>query len=319
MKKKKLSEKQTKMMQRKRKESRCKFSEIKRGQVIIHRGKHVVCQVDSKNYDVFFNKAFTLNVGDFISFGLETKNSKGQLIELEDRRNLLYRHSMHGQRKELAANIDCAFVMLACQPEFYPEVLSQYYTILAMQGIPCCFILNKIDLVSQGEIPYKERFEYFLETDLAQTLAISCYNDKDLAKAKELMSGKTSLVLGPSGAGKSSFVQKITENANIKIGELSEAGVGCHTTSVTKMYHVGEETRLIDSPGIRQMSVDVLTLEELKKGFPEFKNYGCRYRNCDHIQTDGCQVKEDEMMGQHFRYQDYCFLYQKFVVKNKDG
>ena len=318
MKKKKLSKKQTRTMLDSRSHRGKKFDQVKEGQVIIHRGKHVVCLANEENYKVFFNKAFIPNVGDKVRFGL-TGTNQGQLLEIYDRENLLYRENLSGDRKELAVNIDLAFVMLACEPKFYPEVLSQYYSILTLQGIKCCFILNKVDICQEGLYPHQERFEYFKESQLAQSHYLSCYKGQGLDAILDVMKGKTTIVIGPSGAGKSSFVQKITDNANIKVGQLSDTGYGCHTTSVTTMYQLQGDTFLIDSPGIRQMSLESMTLKDLQVGFSDLNHLGCRFRDCDHLNSPGCKVKEDLELVEHFRYKDYCFLYNKFVMKQKDG
>ena len=315
MKKKKLSMKQTRQMTQSRAQRDRKFDEVQEGIVVIHRGKHVVCDTGDGRYIVLFNKAFCLNVGDKVRFGL-LDTSKGQLLEIYDRQNLLYRENLSGDRKELAANIDRAFVMLACQPEFYPEVLSQYYTILSIQGVKCCFLLNKIDLCQNEQYPYYERFKYFDEQGLAASYFVSCKQKQGVKKVLSLMEHKTSIIMGPSGAGKSSLVRSLTSEENIKVGSLSESGHGCHTTSVTTMYFLDDgQTRLIDSPGIRQISLENLTLSQLQKGFPDFEDLGCRFRDCDHLNSPGCKVKEQLELVEHFRYKDYCFLYNKFVTR----
>lgn len=318
MKKKKLSMKQTRQMAQSRAKRDQKFDTVKEGIVIIHRGRNVVCDTGDGQYDVLFNKAFSLNVGDKIRFGL-TDSSKGQLLEVYERDNLLYRENLSGDRKELAANIDRAFVMLACEPAFYPEVLSQYFTILSIQGIKCCFLLNKTDLCQDNRYPHQERFEYFDAQGLAPSYFVSCQDKKGVDQILSLMDQKTSIIIGPSGAGKSSLVRSLTSEQNIRVGALSESGHGCHTTSVTTMYFLEQKTRLIDSPGIRQISLDSLKLEQLKKGFPDLEGLGCRFRDCDHLNSPGCKVKEQLELVEHFRYKDYCFLYNKFVMKQKDG
>lgn len=310
MKKKKLSLRQQSTMQRSRQSRASQFDRVLEGRVVVHRSWHLVCQSKEGQYVVYFNKAFSPNVGDWVRYGLDN-NSHGQLLEICPRQNILYRDNAHSQRKELAANIDLAFIMLACKPTFYPEVLSQYLTILSIQKVPCCFLLNKIDLCQDGHYPHIERFKYFAQHDLADYILISCQTGLNLDKALKKIQDKVAIVIGPSGSGKSSFVKKLTDNSKIKIGDLSETGVGSHTTSVTEFYSLNENTHLIDSPGIRQMSLVSMTVQELQAGFPDFSAYNCRFRNCDHRQTAGCAVKEH--LQEHFRYHDYCALWEKFV------
>lgn len=314
MKKKKLSQKQKQQMSSSRLKRAEKFQCVKRGRVIIHQGKTLQCLTETKEiYKVFFNKAFVPNVGDVIRFGL-LENGQGQIVEIEKRKNLLYRDTLTGLRKELAANIDTAFVMLACRPEFYPEVLSQYLTLLTLQKISCCFLLNKTDLISGNRYPYQERFDYMEQRGLAQVFYTSCLNKSGIESLEQLLHGKTSIIIGPSGVGKSSLVKAITEKTDIKIGGLSEAGFGRHTTSVTRMYALEqEETFLIDAPGIRQLALETISKDDLHLGFPDLKEFSCRFSDCDHLTSDGCAIKDHSTNKTHFRYQDYCFLYNKFI------
>jgi ribosome biogenesis GTPase len=314
MKKKKLSIKQKEQMSTSRLKRADNFSCVKEGVIIVHQGKTLQCLTQNgQNYKIFFNKAFTPNVGDKIRFGV-LNEGQGQIIEIKKRKNLLYRETLSGLRKELAANIDRAFVMLAVEPSFYPEVLSQYLTLLNIQNIQCCFLLNKTDLVKEGAYPYQERFDYFEKKGLAKVFYTSCLKKSGIERIQELLFEKTSIFIGPSGVGKSSLVKAITDQAEIVIGDLSEAGFGRHTTSVTRMYSLSQEkTFLIDAPGIRQLALEKITKQELHLGFPDLKEFSCRFKDCDHLTSLGCAIKEDSINKTHFRYHDYCFLYNKFI------
>ena len=105
-------------------------------------------------------------------------------------------------------------------------------------------------------------------------------------------------------------------NHEIRVGDLSSSAKGQHTTSVTQLYHISSTTSLIDSPGIRQLAMEGLTLQELLTGFKDFSDQGCRFKDCDHVDSKGCAVFDalkQNIIPQH-RYDDYLYLRKKFLA-----
>lgn len=94
--------------------------------------------------------------------------------------------------------------------------------------------------------------------------------------------------------GKSSLISALLPQQAIRIGDLSDAAMkGRHTTTTARLYHLGGG-ELIDSPGIREFSLEHLDTASTAAGFVEFKSYlgQCRFRDCEHRDEPGCAVRE---------------------------
>jgi ribosome biogenesis GTPase len=313
MKNKKLTLQQQKNMVKARSHRTAAYDRSVEALVIAHRGKTIECLYDRRMISVQCSRTFDLVVGDVILLGLGS-GVDPEILEMKPRNNSLYRIARDGHKKSLAANIDLACVVLARTPEPWTEIIAQYYTHLKILNIDCCFLINKID---QGlpNSAIQDRLTYFQEMMNVSLLKTSSYTGEGLNELEQMLQDKKSIIIGPSGVGKSSLLEKIL-HTHIKTGKLSNSEHGCHTTSVSQLYVINENTQVIDSPGIRQLSMESLSQQDLLKGFEDFKLAGCRFKDCDHIDSKGCRLKEaidDQKISNH-RYEDYLYLRKKFVT-----
>ena len=97
--------------------------------------------------------------------------------------------------------------------------------------------------------------------------------------------------MGQSGVGKSKLIQSLSnEQIQTKSLELGVVGKGVHTTSWTE-FHVLDNLNLIDSPGIRFLSLNDITKEELLPLMPDLEELSrnCKFHNCQHEEkSKGC-------------------------------
>jgi ribosome biogenesis GTPase len=58
------------------------------------------------------------------------------------------------------------------------------------------------------------------------------------------------------------------------------------------MYHIDEETSIIDSPGFQEFGLHHLTEGMLERAFPEFAPHlgKCKFYNCHHINEPECAI-----------------------------
>ena len=69
-----------------------------------------------------------------------------------------------------------------------------------------------------------------------------------MEKLTALLSDGTSIFVGQSGVGKSSLINHILPTVNAQIGGISEtSGLGQHTTTSSRLYHLSQGGNLIDS------------------------------------------------------------------------
>ena len=105
------------------------------------------------------------------------------------------------------------------------------------------------------------------------------------------------------------------ELINLETKEISDAlGRGVHTTRYVSLYHI-EDFFIADTPGFSALDLNKLSSEEIRNGFIEFSEYECKYRDCNHINTDGCMVfPEVGSIILESRYENY-----KKFIKEQNG
>jgi len=104
------------------------------------------------------------------------------------------------------------------------------------------------------------------------------------------LTDKCVLFVGNSGAGKSTLTSKII-GKNLKTSSLSN-DQGVHTTSVSSLYEIDSNIKIIDSPGMRDIAIENYSEREIINGFEEIQNASkyCKFNNCNHIDNEGCNI-----------------------------
>ncbi len=91
--------------------------------------------------------------------------------------------------------------------------------------------------------------------------------------------------------GKSQTITAITDGkTELKTGAVGKVGKGSHTTTWSEIIDCGN-FELIDSPGIRQFSIDDIASGDLIELFPDVEEVatGCSFTNCGHESNNkGC-------------------------------
>ncbi len=81
--------------------------------------------------------------------------------------------------------------------------------------------------------------------------------------------------------------------AKLSSGEVDRHGRGRHTTTASTLIGLDFGGELVDTPGVRELSVRHVEPTELARCYPELERYlgGCRFTSCTHIPEPGCAVK----------------------------
>jgi ribosome biogenesis GTPase len=93
--------------------------------------------------------------------------------------------------------------------------------------------------------------------------------------------------------GKSTIINTLLPGQNVRTQEISDTlDSGKHTTTATHLYHVNENSILIDSPGLQEFGLNHLNHGEIEAAFKEFKPYLglCRFSDCKHSHEPDCAV-----------------------------
>jgi ribosome biogenesis GTPase len=118
------------------------------------------------------------------------------------------------------------------------------------------------------------------------------------ALAPYLVSGRTVALLGLSGAGKSTLVNLLARSSILATGEVRKDGTGRHTTTHRELVLLPDGGLLIDTPGMRALSV-VGAESGVEQAFFDLEELSrrCQYTNCSHNGEEGCAVAEAVAAG----------------------
>ncbi|WP_392558356.1 small ribosomal subunit biogenesis GTPase RsgA [Orbus mooreae] len=275
------------------------------GTVISRFGK--VADVESSAGDIFrCNIRRTLAsivTGDKVVWRENKDPQANSVIEaVYNRHSELVRPDFYDGIKPVAANIDQIMIISSVLPELSLNIIDRYLVACAVTDIAPIIVLNKIDLLNKEQYQKTQTvLDYYRQLGYA-VLFISCKNEQGLDEFKQTLQGKTSILVGQSGVGKSSIIHQLLPELSeqVNVGDISEiSGLGQHTTTSTRLYHLPSGGDIIDSPGIREFGLWHLEPQQVMQGFPEFYDYlaDCQFRDCNHLTDLNCGLQKAVKAG----------------------
>ena len=179
-------------------------------------------------------------------------------------------------------------IVLATTPSFYEALLNRCLIAAEAAGIKPLIVLNKCDLADNSEA--MKLLKVYQELGY-QVQPLSA--KQDITPLKQWLNDQTSVLVGQSGMGKSTIVNALLPESAVRTQEVSEVlDSGKHTTTAAHLYHLDDNSDLIDSPGLQEFGLNHLTIEQLEQAFIEFRPYlgKCRFNNCKHIHEPDCAI-----------------------------
>jgi len=237
-------------------------------------------------------------VGDWVEAEIEEAGDGTAVItQILPRENYIIRKSTRKSRFShiLAANLDQAVLVVTLAfPRTSLGFIDRFLVAAESFRIPSVILFNKCDILEEDGLDYTAELQSLYESLGYQTAAISVLEDEDLDVVKDLLHGKTSLISGHSGVGKSSLLNRLIPGVTQKIGEVSTfANKGTHTTTFAELFNLDDESFVIDTPGIKELGLVEMEVEEISHYFPEMRELigACRFHNCTHNNEPDCAVK----------------------------
>lgn len=220
----------------------------------------------------------------------------------------------HRQRL-IAANIDnVVHVVSVKAPPLRIRLIDRFLIAIQRGGAQPVICVNKIDLLDAEERA-EELAPLDAYRDLAAVVLCSTKTGEGLDELRAIVERKTTALVGHSGVGKSSILNALDTNLQIATRTLHRRGTGRHTTTASTLYDFGDDTYLIDTPGIREFGLWNLDRESLRDYFPEFDepSESCRFTDCTHVHEPDCAVKDAVESGEisRARYDTYARLYHE--------
>ncbi len=228
----------------------------------------------------------------------EDEQIQGVVTALEPRKTVLARPDFTSQMKPVAANIDQLLIVTSPIPELNEGLIDRYLVAAELSKIQPILMLNKIDTLSDEQRDILEHRLKVYQNIGYPIIFTSAKSQDGMDDLLEQLKRKVSVFVGQSGVGKSSIINALLPEAHIKEGEVSLAtNKGTHTTSVSRLYHIQNQTQaddlhtsLIDSPGVREFGLWAIHKEDVIHGFIELQEQTqyCHFRDCKHLNEPNC-------------------------------
>lgn len=253
-------------------------------------------------------------VGDRVHV-IELPDDEAAIIAVEPRTRALVRTARNTRDTEqvILANPDqVLFVFSIADPNPHVRMLDRFIVLAEMQEIPIGIVVNKSDLDDPASDRSIDR-TFSIYRDLYPVFVVSAATGEGVDALGAFLAGKTTALAGPSGVGKSSLLNAIDPNHLREVGAISDAtGKGRHTTVGSRLYEIGDDTFVADTPGMRALAMHAIPVEHLDACFVEFRPYlgECFYPDCTHVHEPGCAVKAALETGEigRERYESYVTL-----------
>ncbi len=267
-----------------------------KGRIININSTKYIVDVDGTNYDcilrgIFRKEGITPFVGDYV----ELNELNHQIMKIDNRINYLNRPKI--------ANVDYAVIISSVKkPDLDLYLLDKLMVNILVNKIKPIIVFTKLDLLNEDEL---KDIEYII--DYYKSINIPVFLNSEISEFEKFVNNKVLVLCGQTGSGKSTFINKIDKSLNLETNEISNAlNRGKHTTRYVSLYKI-KDYYIADTPGFSSLDLNNISIDDIKKSFVEFKNYNCKYQDCNHINTDGCEIAKhiDKDILQS-RYDSYC-------------
>ncbi|MEX0966838.1 MAG: ribosome small subunit-dependent GTPase A [Bacteroidia bacterium] len=243
-------------------------------------------------------------VGDSVILQNDLATGDYQITEIADRQNYIIRKSsnLSSQYHIIAANMEqAACVVTIAYPRTSQGFIDRFLITAEAYEITPLIIFNKEDLAIDKKREKLEQLRALYNSLGYGCLETSAKTGLHMDELRQELHGKTSLLIGHSGAGKSTILNFLCPELELRTGVLSDwSGKGKHTTTFAEMHFLNAETRIIDTPGIKEFGLVDFKKEEISHYFPEMKDVlsQCKFNNCLHINEPGCKILRLLELGQ---------------------
>jgi len=232
-------------------------------------------------------------VGDRVALAGDTSGAEGTLariVRVEPRTSALRRSADDTDPAEriIVANADQMVIVcsLASPPprlRFVDRCLVAAYD----GGLDPLLVLTKADLAS----PRRVR-AFYTPLGLPMLTTRRPLPPRTLARLRNLLSSRISVLIGQSGVGKSTLVNTLVPEAARTVGAVNPVtGRGRHTSSSAVALPLGDGW-LIDTPGLRGFGLGHVSPERVVEAFGDLAECAANCPpGCDHL-SPGCALDE---------------------------
>jgi len=280
-------------------------------EVVTESQHHYSCRAKGKLRLDGSKETNPIAVGDWVEFEEEGEN--GVISEILQRKNHMLRQSVKktGHSQVLAANVDQVLLLATIkQPRTSLGFIDRFLVSAESFRIPQVLIFNKTDLLTPDERDEQEALLTLYNRIHVQSLSLSAISDT-LSFLDEILKNKVTLLAGHSGVGKSTLLNRLSPGILQAVGTISGfSNKGIHTTTFAEMFHLAENTYIIDTPGVKEWGLVDMDQQEISDYFPEMRDLrlNCKFGSrCLHLQEPRCAILAAVELGEiaKSRYESY--------------
>jgi len=232
-------------------------------------------------------------VGDRVALAGDTSGEQGSLariVRVEPRTSVLRRSADDTDPLErvIVANADQLVIVCAlAQPPPRLRFVDRCLVAAYDAGIDPLLLLTKADLAS----PRKVR-AFYTPLGLPMLTTRRPLAPRTLARVRNVLTGRISVLIGQSGVGKSTLVNTLVPEAARAVGRVNAVtGRGRHTSSSVVALPLGDGW-LIDTPGLRGFGLGHVSEERVVEAFGDLaEGTAACPPGCDHL-SPGCALDE---------------------------
>jgi ribosome biogenesis GTPase len=281
-----------------------------RGQFLLHDGDGMVAAAVSGRFrhetggDALAYPA----VGDWVAVTAATDGGRATIHGLLPRGSAIVRRAPadHGSGTQtIAANVDVVFIVTSLNAELNLRRIERYLAVAWESGASPVIVLSKADLDDDvaGHLVAVESVAPGVEVIVASAVT----GEGIEAIRAHLAPGRTVAFIGSSGVGKSTLVNSLAGFELLTTAGIREDDArGRHTTTRRQLVPLADGL-VIDTPGMREMSLN--DSEGISPTFDDIEQAaaGCRFSDCRHASEPGCAIRAALASGElaQDRFQAY--------------
>lgn len=235
-----------------------------------------------------------LVVGDKVYFHLvDTEQQRYFIVDRDERQNLLVRYYFNKNRN-IVANVSSMFITSSVNTNINTQIIDRYLIAAENSDIEPVIVVNKVDLCDEQQKQELDELLAYYSNLGYTTVAVSAYKNLGIEQLKQLLSTGLHIFVGQTGVGKSSLINAVFGRELMKVGEINyDTNLGKHTTTTSRLFIINDKSGIIDSPGVREFSIENYSPEQILRGYKELHDpaYACRFSDCNHINNDGCGIQ----------------------------
>jgi ribosome biogenesis GTPase len=233
-------------------------------------------------------------VGDWVAVGPVPATGDRPVIAAVLPRRCVFRRAADTRgtaQQTVAANIDTVLLCDALDGHLSLRHLERYLALAWQSGATPVVLITKSDAASPAVVAEAVESVKSVADGVSVVVVSSTTGDGIGDLAPYLVPGRTVALLGLSGAGKSTLVNLLAGADLLATGAVRRDGTGRHTTTHRELVLLPGGGLLIDTPGMRALSV-VGAGEGVEQAFHDLEVLArdCTYANCAHAGEQGCAL-----------------------------